>query len=121
LGGVVAPYGVTVEVLDKSGPAPLTSTKTPLYALIKEEARRQFGDVPVGTEVLASSTNDSRYLRARGMACYGMWPFEVDFFQTQGIHGVDERVRLDWFMGGIELMKRLVTRYAFEPIPGSHG
>jgi len=111
---VVAPYGVTVEVLQKNGPAPLTSRATPLFALIRDEARRQFGDVPVGIEVLAASTNDSRYLRARGLSCYGMWPFEVDFFQTQGIHGVDERVRLDWFDAGVALMKRLVSRYAFD-------
>jgi len=119
LRNVVAPFGVTVEVLDKSGPAPLTTTATPLYALIRDEVRREFGDVTFGTEVLAASTNDSRYLRARGIACYGMWPFEVDFFQTQGIHGLDERVRLDWFMSGVELMKRLVGRYAFETLPGT--
>jgi len=114
LRSVVEPYGVSVEVLQKNGPAPLTSRATPFFALIRDEARRQFGDVPVGIEVLAASTNDSRYLRARGLSCYGFWPFEVDFFQTQGIHGVDERVRLDWFDSGVALMKRLVTRYAFE-------
>jgi len=119
LRNVVAPFGVTVEVLDKSGPAPLTTTATPFFALIRDEVRREFGDVTFGTEVLAASTNDSRYLRARGIACYGMWPFEVDFFQTQGIHGLDERVRLDWFMSGVELMKRLVGRYAFETLPGT--
>ena len=57
--------------------------------------------------------NDSRFLRARGVACYGLWPFPVDYYQTQGIHGVDERIRLDWFMEGISMMKSLVNAYAF--------
>jgi acetylornithine deacetylase/succinyl-diaminopimelate desuccinylase-like protein len=119
LRSTVAPYGVTVEVLQKNGPVPLTSTHTPMYALIRNVMHAYYADVPVGIEVLAASTNDSRYLRPRGIACYGMWPFEVDFFETQGIHSVDERVRLDWFERGVELMRDLVGRYAFGPLPAA--
>lgn len=115
LRGVIAPFGATIEeVLDKNGPAPLTSTHTPFYALIEREVHRQYGDVAVGPYILAASSNDSRFLRPRGIACYGMWPFPVDFFQTQGIHSVDERVRLDWFMQGVTLMRRLVHSHAFD-------
>lgn len=123
LRAVVKPYGVTVEVVEKNGPVPLTPTGTPMYALIRDVMHAHYGDVPVGIEVLAAFTNDSRYLRARGIACYGMWPFEVDFFQSQGVHSVDERVRLDWFDQGVALMRDLVDRYAFRPLPsvgGSH-
>ena len=111
------------EVVEKNGPVPLTPTGTPMYALIRDVMHAHYGDVPVGIEVLAAFTNDSRYLRARGIACYGMWPFEVDFFQSQGVHSVDERVRLDWFDQGVALMRDLVDRYAFRPLPsvgGSH-
>ncbi len=115
----VRPYGVAVaEVLEKSGPAPLSRRDTPLFALLTREIRRSYGDVPVGTEILVSSYNDSRFLRVRGITCYGLWPFPVDFYQTQGIHSVDERVRLDWFMEGIGVMKRLIRAYAFEPVVG---
>lgn len=114
----VAPFAATVEVLQISGPAPLSSRHTPLFELITREVRREYGSVPVGTEILAASYNDSRYLRARGVNAYGLWPFPVDFYQTQGIHGIDERVRADWFLQGIEVMRRLVRSYAFDPIPG---
>lgn len=100
------------EVLSKSGPAPLTSSRTPLFALIANEERKQLGDVKIGPRVLAVESNDSRYLRSRGIACYGLWPFPVDFYQTLGIHGIDERVRIDWFLSGIRLMKEIVRRYA---------
>jgi acetylornithine deacetylase/succinyl-diaminopimelate desuccinylase-like protein len=115
LQGVIAPYGAAIEeVLDKNGPAPLTSIHTPFFTLLEQQVHRQYGDVPVGPYILAAWSNDSRFLRAKGIACYGMWPFPVDFFQTQGIHSVDERVRLDWFMQGVTLMRQLVHSYAFD-------
>ena len=40
------------------------------------------------------------------------WPFPVGLYQTLGIHRFDERVRLDWFMDGVDLTRRLVSRYA---------
>ena len=112
----VRPYGATIDaVLVKTGPAPLSSRKTPLFALLEREIRRTYGDIAVGTEIVNGSYNDCRYLRARGTTCYGLWPFPVDYFQSQGIHGVDERIRLDWYMSGVELSRRLVGTYAFSP------
>jgi acetylornithine deacetylase/succinyl-diaminopimelate desuccinylase-like protein len=110
----IRPYGATIEtVVQKSGPAPLSPRNTPLFALLAEEVHRQWGnDMPVGTEVLATAINDSWYLRARGIVCYGFWPFQVDFYQTQAIHGADERVRIDWFQEGVALTRRIVARYA---------
>jgi len=113
----IAPYRVGIDqILAKNGPAPLSSRRTPLFALIEREVRRQYGPVSVGPEILAASSNDSRYLRARGLICYGMWPFLVDYYQALGIHSIDERVRLDWFMEGVALMRRLVATYAYEPL-----
>ncbi len=112
----IRPLDATIDaVLAKNGPAPLTSLRTPLFTLIASEVHREYGPVPVGPEILAISSNDSRFLRARGIACYGVWPFPVDYYQTQGIHGVNERVRLDWYMQGIALMRRLIPAYAFGP------
>ena len=116
LAELIRPYGATIaKVVQKSGPAPLSPRNTPMFARIAAEVHRQWGnDVTVGTEVLAVAINDSWYLRARGIVCYGFWPFQVDFYQTQGIHSVNERVRLDWFQEGVEVMRRLVVRYATE-------
>ena len=112
LAELVRPYGATIDkVVEKSGPAPLSPRNTPLFALIAEEAHRQWGDLGVGTEVLATSYNDSRYLRTRGIVCYGLWPFQVDFYQTQTIHANNERVRGDWFQQGVEFLRRLVIHY----------
>jgi hypothetical protein len=114
----VAPYGATVdEVLSKFGPAPFSSLDTPFYRVLASETRRNLGDVRVGPQVLAVSSNDSRFLRARGVAAYGIWPFPVNFYQTLGIHSVDERVRLDWFLQGVDLTRGIVRTWAFGPLP----
>jgi acetylornithine deacetylase/succinyl-diaminopimelate desuccinylase-like protein len=116
LRGVIAPFGATVdEVSEKSGPTPISSRHTPLFALLTREIHRSYGDVPIGTEILVAWYNDSRYLRVKGITCYGLWPFPVDFYQTQGIHAADERLRVDWFMDGVGMMRRVVAAYAFEP------
>ena len=109
-------HGVTIEkVVQKTGPAPLSPRNTPLFALIADEAHREWGaELPVGTQVLTTSFTDARFLRARGMVCYGWWPFQVDVYETLGIHGVNERVRIPWFQQGIGVMRRLVKRYATE-------
>lgn len=114
----VAPFGAAIDqVTEKSGPAPLSSSHTPMFALIAREVARQYPGIPVGTEILAASYNDSRYLRARGVQAYGLSPYPVDFYQTQGIHGIDERVRAGWYMEGVAVMRRIVRAYAFEPLP----
>jgi len=110
----VAPYGVTPGPIEVNDPvARLSSDRSPMFAVIADEVRREY-DVPVGTQILTKSINDSRFLRPLGIECYGMWPFPVDYFQTTGIHGIDERVRLDWFEEGVELMEKIVKRYAFD-------
>lgn len=113
----VKPCGVEPgELLRKEGPVPISTDETPLFALIGREVKREFGDdVPVGPEVLAMTTNDARFLRPKGFICYGLQPFPLDFFQSISVHHTNERVRIDWFMSGIRMMKRVVSDWAFNP------
>jgi acetylornithine deacetylase/succinyl-diaminopimelate desuccinylase-like protein len=108
------PYGAKIgEITRKEGPIPISPDDTPLFTLIAREVHAEYGSVAVGPEVLFGSTSDSRFLRPRGFVCYGVQPFPLDFFQTLGVHGVNERVRLDWFNAGVKLMRRIVWAYAF--------
>jgi acetylornithine deacetylase/succinyl-diaminopimelate desuccinylase-like protein len=118
LRGVAARYGVSIdEVSEKSGPTPLSSRRTPMFALLSAEVKRQYGGVRTGTEVLVEFSNDSRYLRARGIDAYGLMPFPTDWYQTQGIHSIDERLWADSFKSGVELLRHATSRFAFEPLP----
>lgn len=106
-------YGVTIaQVLEMSGPSPLSSRRTPMFALLAAEAARQYPGTRTGSEILVASSNDSRYLRAAGIDAYGLMPFPTDWYQTQGIHAIDERVRVDWFGSGVALVKHVAQRFA---------
>jgi acetylornithine deacetylase/succinyl-diaminopimelate desuccinylase-like protein len=109
----VAPFGVTVDrILRKEGPVPISSDQTPFFKLIAQEAERTF-QTSAGTEILNRWFNDSRFLRQRGIEAYGVNTFPIDFFQAESIHAVDERIRVDYFVEGVEFTRRLVGAYAF--------
>lgn len=106
-------YDVDIRLQRRMGPAPISSSSSELFKLLVNAVQREYGsDIVVGPYIMHGGTTDSRYLRGKGIDAYGIWPFPVDFHQSQGIHGVDERVRLDWFMSGVELMSALVNDYA---------
>ncbi|HEY2092602.1 MAG TPA: M20/M25/M40 family metallo-hydrolase [Thermoanaerobaculia bacterium] len=114
LTGMAKPFGAVIgEVRQKQGPAPPSASDTTLFRLIASTATRQY-HAPAGPEVLPFSTTDSRFLRACGIACYGVQPFPLDFFQSLGIHGPNERVRVDWFEQGVTFTREIVRRWAFE-------
>ena len=119
LRGIAARYGVTHRRStreERTGAAELRVTRR-CSRCSSAEAKRQYGGTRTGTEVLAAWYNDSRYLRARGIDAYGLMPFPTDWYQTQGIHSVDERLRVDWFGSGVELLRHVTSRFAFEPLP----
>ena len=109
----VQPYGVSVDVVQKEGPVPVSTADTPFFALLEREAAKAFGSA-VGTEFLNRSTNDSRFLRTHGITAYGISPFAVDYFQSASIHGPDERLRVAYFTEGVEFIRRLISAWAFE-------
>jgi hypothetical protein len=109
----IGPFGAkTGAVGRKEGPVPLSSDETPFFGILEREIHREYGPVRVGTEILATSVNESRFLRPRGIICYGFVPFPVDFYQSRAMHGVDERVTIDWFTQGVGVMRRVVLSYA---------
>jgi acetylornithine deacetylase/succinyl-diaminopimelate desuccinylase-like protein len=117
---MVRPHGVRIgAVLRKDGPVAIDPIDTPLYELLRRTVKTIYGDVTVGTELLNRSFNDSRYLRPRGIICYGINPFPIDFFQAETIHNVDERIRADYFNHGVRFAREVVSAYAFGPLTES--
>ena len=103
--------GVRIEPILIMPSTPLSSTATPFFEILRRTVRDHYGEVEVGPLVMADIATDSRFLRSRGVDAYGFWPYPVDFFQTEGIHGVNERLRLDWFLQGIDLTRDLVGEW----------
>ena len=110
---MVEPLGIRV-LIDQIEPAtPLSTHHTPLFGIMAAEASREY-HARVGTVILHGASNDSRFLRRLGIQAYGLLPYPVDWFQTTTIHGINEQIRLDRFMKGVELVRRIVRRWAFD-------
>lgn len=109
---VVAPYGVRVgEVWERQGPVTVSPEDTPLFAILRSEAERRYA-VKAGLQILYRSGTDARFLRPLGIVCYGLSPYPVDYFQSNSIHGVNERIGLGYFLDGVGYMKVIVERWA---------
>lgn len=109
---IVAKYGLRIKTInDKQGPVPISPDDTPLFRILRREAEERY-KVTAGLQVLYRSGTDARFLRPIGIICYGVSPYPVDFFQSTSIHGVNERIRIDFFLDGIGYMRGAVNAWA---------
>jgi acetylornithine deacetylase/succinyl-diaminopimelate desuccinylase-like protein len=112
LANVLAPFGLRVTTVHvKEGPMPLSPSNSALFARLAREANERYA-VPAGVQILYRSTTDARFLRPRGVICYGVSPYPVDFYQSTTIHHANERIRLDGFMEGISFLSDVVDDWA---------
>ena len=114
LGKTIAPAGAIVrEVPVREGPVPTSTDKTRLFELLTAEARTRYG-VSAGVQVLYRSASDSRFLRQRGITCYGISPYLVNFAQSMSIHAPNESITVSAFVEGVEYLRSVVRAWAAE-------
>jgi acetylornithine deacetylase/succinyl-diaminopimelate desuccinylase-like protein len=100
----------TVDVLVAGEPLEETSIDTELYAVLT----RVFTAAAPGSAVapmISPFTTDSRWFRARGITAYGIAPFKVNYYDTDGIHGDNERIRARFFSEGVGVMRDVVRGF----------
>ena len=56
-------------------------------------------------------TTDSRYFRTRGIVAYGIAPFKVNYYDADGVHGNDEKIRTRFFSEGVGVMRKIVREF----------
>ena len=109
---IVRKYGLRVgKVRWKQGPTPISPADTALFRILQQEAERRF-QVKAGLQILYRSATDARFLRPLGIVCYGVSPYPVDYFQSISIHGPNERIRIDFFLDGVEYMRHVIDAWA---------
>lgn len=99
-----------VDVLLSSTPAPESPASGELFDTIRRAMRASSPGSTVGP-IVSSGTTDSRYLRARGITAYGMMPFKVNYYDADGVHGHDERIRARYFVEGVRLTREIVRNF----------
>lgn len=100
----------TVEVVLESQPLPESPASGPLWETVSRAMRASAPGSTVGPMV-AAGTTDSRFFRARGIAAYGVMPFRVNYYDADGVHGNDERIRARYFADGVRLMRTIVRDF----------
>jgi acetylornithine deacetylase/succinyl-diaminopimelate desuccinylase-like protein len=89
--------------------------ESPVEGEVPEAVKKIVAEMWPGVSVtpfLSRGATDSRYLRAAGIASYGMDPMPVTESEGRRAHGVDERIPATSLRTGLEFMHRLVLALA---------
>jgi acetylornithine deacetylase/succinyl-diaminopimelate desuccinylase-like protein len=108
---VVADTMVRIEPLGVSWPATESGADTDLFRAVAEVAERTYPGALVTSSMLTGFT-DSHYFRRLGIASYGVAPFPLRDLEGRGVHGNDERVRLDAMERGSRFLYDVLVRVA---------
>jgi acetylornithine deacetylase/succinyl-diaminopimelate desuccinylase-like protein len=100
----------TVEVLLAGEGTGESTTDTELFRTISRAMKEDEPGSLVASFVSAGTT-DSRFFRARGIVAYGIAPFKVNYYDADSVHGIDERIRANFFVEGTRLMRRIVRDF----------
>jgi acetylornithine deacetylase/succinyl-diaminopimelate desuccinylase-like protein len=92
-------------------PSPLDGPGPSAIAAVVEQMAPGIPIVPF----MSRGATDSRFLRAKGMAAYGLGPIAVSEADGRRIHGVDERIPAGGLRPGVEFLYRLVVELAGRP------
>jgi acetylornithine deacetylase/succinyl-diaminopimelate desuccinylase-like protein len=111
---VLADPDLEVEASSEFGwgkPSPLEG---PVPDGVRALVEETWPGVPV-VPYMSRGATDSRFLRARGYAAYGMNPIGVTEADERRSHGIDERIPAASLRRGVELLYRLVVKLAATP------
>jgi len=99
-----------VDVILAGEAAPESPSSGELYDTLARVLRNSSPGSAVGP-LMSPGTTDSRFFRARGMVAYGIAPFKVNYYDTDGVHGNDERIRSRFFAEGVGVMRKIVRDF----------
>jgi len=106
----IVPADVEIEVLLSGPPSPAAPVDSELFRILEEEMLASEPGSKVGPMVLAGTT-DSRFFRNRGVIAYGVSPFKVNYYDAAGVHGFNEKIRTNFFVQGVDLVRSVVRRF----------
>ena len=91
--------------------AAATSSDTPFYSLLVEKTLEHFPGAGVAPSVLGGFT-DSHFFRDIGIASYGYIPSIRTSAQSSSVHGNNERIGIEAFNKGVQVMIEIVESFA---------
>ncbi len=101
---------VEIEVAlggETSPPSPMDHA---LYRICEATAKKHFPDAAV-VPTMSSGATDSRFLRNKGVACYGLGTFPLGEAHEKSVHANDERIPVASFGKGLRAYYEVVKTY----------
>ena len=98
--------GVQITTKHRATESPMDSSSC---SLIKKVISKHFPDALVVPSLLMA-VSDSRFLRERGINCYGVCPALIQMDDVQRIHGHDEKISVENMIKGTEVYSDIVKR-----------
>jgi len=88
-----------------------SSADTPLFSILEEALKSAY---PAASTVPSVSTGftDSHFFRDLGIVSYGFLPILVPDSDLSGIHGNNEKINIETFENGVDIMTRVVQKVA---------
>src|SRR6266571_2112232 len=93
---------------EAAGPSPADA---PLFSAIRKVSATMAPGAPV-VPYMSPGGTDSQVLRARGIVAYGLLPFPIQEEDLRTMHANDEKIALDAFAFGNEMVYRMVVEAA---------
>ncbi len=101
---------IRIEEIMLFGPAQ-SSSDTDLFRLLEYVTRKYYPDAGVATSVSTGFT-DSHFFRDLNIVSYGYGPRVIPEEDFVRVHGNNERIGIDTFNRGVEIMTEIVAAFA---------
>jgi acetylornithine deacetylase/succinyl-diaminopimelate desuccinylase-like protein len=103
---------VTLEIQPDAGlAAPNSALDSELYTTMVKVSAQEFGGAPV-LPFMSTGATDSAQLRLHSVQAYGLRPFPMTEEDARRVHGDNERLPLEGFAKGVDLMTRIVAEFS---------
>lgn len=104
---------IKISPVKLTGQSSVSTSETDLYRIIKETAEEK---IPASLTVplIVPYATDSRYMREKGFVCYGFTPFISSLDDLSLMHSDNERIDIESFVSGVELLYDIVVKFCGE-------
>jgi acetylornithine deacetylase/succinyl-diaminopimelate desuccinylase-like protein len=107
--------GVRIVQIQDTGPTQASPYPTAFTETLRRVTEARWPRVPFGPVPTYGGSTTSIHFRNRGIPAYGYTPIPMNITDSARRHGIDERVYLRDYLGGLDLYRDLVEELAFRP------
>ena len=108
----VAPFNIQTELIMAFGPA-VSSTTSELFQAIEKVTKKEYPNSRVIPAVSTGFT-DSHFTREIGIESYGFNPMLFESGEFRGVHGNNERVKIEAYKRSIKDLQLIIEEVAYK-------